>query len=106
MAMKQKLRAFCGQYAAQVLGIDETPKETPRRAERRVMDQHDAETSKRFFERLGKPRELSLAKPSGRQERTGRNAGRKRNQGHLAPAADKRKPLEPVIAAHVIAPKF
>src|SRR5436190_23010953 len=106
VAVKQKLRTFCGQHSAQIGGIDEPPKITSPRADRRVMDQHDAEAAARMLKGLGEASELPLAKPSGRQERTGRDGGRKRNQGHVVAAADKREALKPVVAAHIIAPKF
>src|ERR1700751_843544 len=70
------------------------------------MDQDDTETSARLFERFGEPCELAFAKPSGCHEWTGRHASRKRNQRHVGTAAYEWKALAPVIAAHVIAPKF
>src|SRR5215472_13587904 len=106
VAVKQKLCTFCGQHSPQIIGIDEAPKITPRRAHRRVMDQYDAEALTRLLERFGETRQLAIAEPPSRQERTGRHAGRKRDQGYVAAAADERKSLEPVIAAHIVAPKF
>jgi hypothetical protein len=106
VAMKQKLGAFCGQHPAQIRSIDEAPEKAARRTERRVMDQYGSKTSARLLERFGEPRELSFAKSSGCHERTSRQAGRERNQGHVGSAAYKWKTREPVIAAYKIAPKF
>src|SRR5262249_24009929 len=106
VAVKQKLGAHFSQYSPQIRAIDEAPKKTPCRTERRVLDQHNAKASTRLFERLGEPRELPLAKPPGCQERSGRHASRKRDQRHVGATADKWKALESVIAAHVIGPEL
>src|SRR5689334_19490985 len=106
VAVKQKLRSLCGQHSAKIGGVDEASKITSRRADRRVMDQHHAEAAAGLLEGFGETSELPLAKPSRRQERSARDGGRKRNQGHVAPAADKRESLKPVVASHIIAPKF
>ena len=88
VAVKQKLRTFFGQHSAKIGGVDETSKITSRRADRRVMDQHHAEAAAGLLEGFGETSELPWAKPSRRQERSARDGGRKRNQGHVAPAKE------------------
>ena len=79
VSVKQEFGARCHQDLAQMRTIDQSPKKSPWWAERRVMDQDDAEASTRLLERLGKPRKLSLPEPPGCQKWTARHTGRKRN---------------------------
>ena len=105
VAMQQKLDALFGKDTLQSRRVGQAPQITPQRTDRWMMDEYDAERSARLIERFGEPRKLPPAEPARRHERAGRHAGRKRDQRDITAPPHKRKTVETVVAAHIVAPE-
>src|SRR5580693_10480065 len=103
--MQYKLGAPFGQHAAKARRIRQSLEKAPRRTFGRMMDEDDAEICPGLLECIGKARKLALAETPRRHERARRYGGRERDQRDIAAAAYEWKSLDPVVAAHIVAPE-
>ncbi len=107
VSVEQKVGAFAASTRRSAGGIDEAAQIAPQRtltADGGSARRGTGRASARAFRRGAA--KLPRAEPAGRHERSGRHAGRKRDQRHIAAPAQKRKAVEAVVAAHVVAPEF
>ena len=100
VTVNEKLGALGGQHAAQIRAVDQAAQTPLRRAQRRMMNEHDAERVAGLIQQFSRPIELPRAEPSGRHERAGRHTGRQRDQRHAVAPAQEREtklPSSPVM---------
>ena len=107
VAVNDELRPVPGQHGAKIGAVDKALEAPRRRADRRVVDHHDAKQplAPAVIERLREPGKLLATEPSGRHEgRRRHRAGQTDQRQRAAPAQEWKGGLGGVVAAHVTAP--